>query len=420
MKSHNVLRTRRCGPLPGTIANPVTIFREILSPEIVEIVVRETNRRAEQSIANWNAKNPSCAQIWAPTCAEEMYAFFGMLLFAGLWGSNSQPIDALWAAYQPPIYKGTMAKNRFKNLLRFIRFDDSATRPERLLASKSAPIDEMWMMVMANLERMYTPHENLTVDEQLFGYRGRTRFTQYIPSKPAKYGMKVWWLADARTHYPLKGIIYTGKLEGAAREKNQGENVVLKLVAKYRHTGRTVYCDNFFTTTNLAVQLMSSGLAIVGTVRPNKRFVPDEFRKHRPRELYSTMFAYQNDIALCSYANKPRKVVLVLLTVHYDSTVDTLSLAAKPQQITDYNQNKAGVGILANGQLGGGRWLCSSTCWTYAVWHRLLFTMNCCQIPRQTNVVPSLSNCVASWLGLIWKRDAERRVLVAFRTLCLP
>lgn len=32
-----------------------------------------------------------------------------------------------------------------------------------------------------------------------------------MPKKPAKYGLKVMVLADARTHYFYNGYIYTGK-----------------------------------------------------------------------------------------------------------------------------------------------------------------------------------------------------------------
>ena len=81
----------------------------------------------------------------------------------------------------------------------------------------------------------------ITVDEQLFPYRGRTKFTQFIPSKPAKYGIKVWWACDAKTKYPIHGILYTGKAEGAVREVNQGENVLLKLATPFKNTGRTIF-----------------------------------------------------------------------------------------------------------------------------------------------------------------------------------
>ena len=66
-------------------------------------------------------------------------------------------------------------------------------------------------MFNSNLSKMYKPTENLTIDEQLYPYRGHTKFPQYIPSKPAKYGIKIWRICDAENAYPLKGIIYTGK-----------------------------------------------------------------------------------------------------------------------------------------------------------------------------------------------------------------
>lgn len=90
-----------------------------------------------------------------------------------------------------------MSLNRFKAITRFIRFDNNATREFRLTNDKAAAISEAFEMVNVNLAKLYVPSDCLTVDEQLFPYRGRTRFTQYIPSKPAKYGIKLWWLCDA-------------------------------------------------------------------------------------------------------------------------------------------------------------------------------------------------------------------------------
>jgi len=58
---------------------------------------------------------------------------------------------------------------------------------------------------------MYKPTENLTIDEQLYPYRGKTKFIQYIPSKPANYGIIVWCIGVAKNCYPLSGQIYTGK-----------------------------------------------------------------------------------------------------------------------------------------------------------------------------------------------------------------
>src|ERR1044071_5533645 len=98
-----------------------------------------------------------------------------------------------------------MSHTRFRMPLRFIRFDNDITRPQRCRSDKAAAIRDMWIMLSSNFEKGYRSRECLMVDEQLFGYRGRTRFTQYMPSKPEKYGIKIFWACDAENSYPLRG-----------------------------------------------------------------------------------------------------------------------------------------------------------------------------------------------------------------------
>ena len=147
-------------------------------------------------------------------------------------------------------------------------------RKARLLEDKAAPIRDIWSMLNNNLAKSYRPTENLTIDEQLYPYKGRTKFTQYIPSKPAKYGIKVWWICDSQNHYPLNGLIYTGQSTTGRRDVNQGERVVKLLTAPYKNSGRNITMDNFFTSLPLAKSLLSWKLTIVGTLRNNKPYIP--------------------------------------------------------------------------------------------------------------------------------------------------
>ena len=50
-----------------------------------------------------------------------------------------------------------------------------------------------------------------------------------MPSKPAKYGIKLWILADAANMYCLNFQVYTGRPIGGEPEWNQGQRVVLEL-----------------------------------------------------------------------------------------------------------------------------------------------------------------------------------------------
>ncbi|XP_049308682.1 piggyBac transposable element-derived protein 4-like [Bactrocera dorsalis] len=339
-RCHNVTTFTRKGPLRGASPSHKALFKLLLSPEIVSIIVRETNRKAVEAFRLWNEKHPSNKQrSWVMTDEDEMYAFFGMLLIAGVFHSNSQPAKELWASYNMPIYKATMSLNRFKSLTTFIRFDNSGTRAERLKQSKTAALDDAWLMLMANLEKAYTPDCHVTVDEQLFPYHGRTRFTQYIPSKPAKYGMKVWWICDSVSNYPLKGIIYTGKPPGGQRETNQE-------------------------------MLMNRRVAFVGTVRKNKTFIPHELLNPK-RDVKSTLFCYHNNnIGQCSYMAKPKKPVIMLSTAHYRQSTDPLK-GFKPDQILDYNKFKAGVDTMDQ-MLTGYSCKRSTNRWPLAMFYNML------------------------------------------------
>lgn len=178
----------------------------------------------------------------------ELDAFFGILIAAGLHRNNKENLDDMWKVDTLPLIRAAMSRDRFKMMLRFIRFDNENTREERVTTDKVAAIRDIWIMLNTNLGRAYKPYECIIIDEQLFPFRDHTKFTQYIPSKPAKYGIKVFWACDALNSYPLQGQIYTGKPIDGPRQVNVGERTVLDLVSLYKGSGRNVTTDNFFTT----------------------------------------------------------------------------------------------------------------------------------------------------------------------------
>ena len=93
-----------------------------------------------------------------------------------------------------------MPRDRFKNILRFFRFDDEATRTERRKSDKLAPIRYVIETIKDHLLANYSPGKWLTIDEHLCRYRGRYSFKQFIPSKPDRYGIKfLFWLIHVTT-----------------------------------------------------------------------------------------------------------------------------------------------------------------------------------------------------------------------------
>ena len=66
----------------------------------------------------------------------------------------------------------------------------------------------------------------LTVDEKLESFGGRCPFRQNMPNKPAKYGLKVQALVDARSYYGVNMDIYADQQPvGPFKISNSPKNI---------------------------------------------------------------------------------------------------------------------------------------------------------------------------------------------------
>lgn len=176
-------------------------FNAIFDEELIDIIVRYTNVEARKHHEDWqNVDNI------------EIRAFIGLLITAGVDRSSKRCYKEFFDRLRGlPVFKATLSLKRFQHLLRFIRFDDKETRLDRLKDDKLAAMREIFDIVIRNLHRLYSPGPKLTVDEQLVPFIGRCSFKQYMPSKSDKYGIKIFWLVDADTWYPVNGSVYLGK-----------------------------------------------------------------------------------------------------------------------------------------------------------------------------------------------------------------
>ena len=231
---------------------------------------------------------------------------------------------------------------RFKCFLRCVRFDNWHTREQRKINDKFAAISEIWGLILGSTQRVYVLDDCITVDEQLVGYIGRIPSRTYMPSKPRKYGLKLFWAFESSTGYALIAIAYAGK-EGDQVHRNLGQDIVLRLLEPYYETGRDVCTDNFFTSYNLAKLLLEKSLTIFGTIRNHRREIPHSLNNRM--ELYSSTFLYNHDDGVCLVAyqaKRNKKPVVLLSSTHTNSSV-TADECKKPLMILDYNQRKGGV-----------------------------------------------------------------------------
>ncbi|KAJ4425513.1 hypothetical protein ANN_27707 [Periplaneta americana] len=101
-----------------------------------------------------------------------------------------------------------MSRNQFSEILRFLRFDEKATRSQRLQTDCFAAATPIWNTFIANCLLCYKPSENIAVDGQLFPCKARCPFIQYMNSKPDKFGIKFWLAVDTSSKYLVNGFPY--------------------------------------------------------------------------------------------------------------------------------------------------------------------------------------------------------------------
>ena len=233
----------------------------------LELALLHSNREGRRIAA---AKNVP----WRNISASELDAFIGLHLISGAFKSSHRDTRELWSVRDGhPIFRAVMSFKRFQQIKAALRFDNKSMRDR---GDPLSPIRQVVDYLNENLGKHYTPGSLLCVDEQLVEYHGRVSFRQYIPSKPGKFGIKVFWITDVENTFPLRCIVYIGKKTFPNSENNTSisERVVMHLAQPFLGVGRNITTDNWFTSIPLSDQLEAAHTSLVGTIRSSRRDIP--------------------------------------------------------------------------------------------------------------------------------------------------
>lgn len=144
-----------------------------------------------------------------------------------------------------------MTSKRILEILRFFHAYNNAAEPpgntDRLL--KVRPVITY---LVKRFQDVYIPEQHLSLDEGSMKWRGRLSFKVYNPSKPDKYAVKLYILAEARTGYVHNFEVYCG-------EGKTIHNTVHGLMGDLRGKGYRLFMDNYYNSVALCESLREHG-----------------------------------------------------------------------------------------------------------------------------------------------------------------
>ena len=162
-------------------------------------------------------------------------------------------------------------------------------------------------------------------------------------------------MADSSNGYFLDLQVYVGREfagsgDNRSGEKGLGARVVLGLSEPLAGCHYHIYCDNFFSSPKLFMELLSRDLYACGTVRTNRVGFPNDLKTNN---LSRGEIAVRQSGNLTATIWKDKRVVSVLSTL--SQPADTVEVIRRernnsvsitcPTAITTYNAQMAGVDV---------------------------------------------------------------------------
>ena len=263
--------------VPDAMHEPIDFLKLFVDDSVLEMIITETNRNANQVIAQNTLSSEARIGNWVDTDKSEIRTFLGLLIWMGL--VRMPTLDAYWrqsVMYSNSITASTMTRNRFQLLLRLFHFADNQAKEPN---DKLHKVKELANMLQHKFQTAKKPGVDIVIDETMVPFRGRLSFRQYIPGKASKYGVKVFKLCD-KNGYTFSFSIYAGKTD-AESGLGLASDVVLKLTQPYLDAGRTLATDNYYTSVPLARALLHRKTNLVGTLRMNRKGLPESIRQSK-------------------------------------------------------------------------------------------------------------------------------------------
>jgi hypothetical protein len=295
--------------------------------------------------------------------SEEINIFFSILLLSGY--NPVTDYDLYWSTSEDTenkMVKAAMSRDRFRVVKKCIHFgsmeDQEGETPDRY-----KKIRLLIKHLQKRFAELFVPEQNLSHDEAMIKYFGKSGLKQAIRNKPIRFGFKAWVLSTV-SGYVIVFELYQGKGVGQYNADNVAAvgaagatllDLVDLLPAEKRNLPYHFFGDNYFSSMRLMEEMTARNFLYTGTIRKdrlkgNPPLTTVEKFKKKERGYHETVVLQdQSQIVVRWNDNAPVTMISNILATQPLGTCSRYSRVNKrylevpqPDIVKKYNTNMGG------------------------------------------------------------------------------
>jgi len=248
-------------------SDPFEFFSLIFSEGLITNIMNWTNKKARSKIDNASRRKQK-KLLWEDITLVEMHSFIGCILTMGIMKLPS--IKMYWST-QSKLFsiagiREIMTQQRFYDIYSCL----CTQNPEcNSSINKKSKIEPLMITVISNSQFYYRPGQNLSIDESMIPFRGRSSLKVFMPLKPTRYGLKAYLLCEATTGYVLSWTLHTGEILPNESQKVT-ERLIIRLTDGFEGEGFNLYMDRYYTGIKILLDLKDININACGTIRKDR------------------------------------------------------------------------------------------------------------------------------------------------------
>jgi hypothetical protein len=337
----------------------------------------------ETIVENTNAyallKGAGQGRPWTNLTIKELLIFLAFLIYLGLYPLHG--VEELWNDDPSgPVHQiaQEMTLMRFQQIKCYLHISkpQDQDQAQDINSPYYAKVEPLLSHIRDISKKLYSPSSNISIDEMMIRFSGRSIHIIRIRGKPTPEGFKIFALCDhgytytflpsSRVHQNrevqrIDGITYTGC-------------VVLHLALQlpYKRKPFNLFMDNYFSSIPLFSWLRKNNIGACGTVRAASKGFPKELKVPKrmklewnfqsgkvvgkdedvlavlwmdngPVTFLTTIHGIGEDWEVTTDRRRPRKTMLNAGHVEEVFGDDGEKKLEIPQMVDDYNHHMGGV-----------------------------------------------------------------------------